>query len=279
MIKQKSFRDSLTKDFLAKAYCEDGLSTWAIESKYGYSRSAVYSAIKKFGLPLRNIAQSHVRYPRSNFSGNEIEKAYLIGFAEGDLRVRYHGKEASETISIACGSTKLAQIELISDLFSKYGRVWIGKPNERGVVNIEAFVNKTFAFLEPEQRVYEGCSKSKEIFFAFLAGFTDAEGSFFISKNKAHVAWGNEDKDILNFIAHGLRAHGIIPSNLFCDRRAGKVSSTGYRFNKDYCHIQCVRKESVRDLVRQLEPYLRHSDKKIAVFKIKRNLMSRGMVI
>lgn len=269
----------LTKDFLEKVYCKDGLSTWAIEARYGFSRSRVYSALVRFSLPRRTPAQSHVLYARSNFSGDELEKAYLIGFAEGDLRVRNHGGERSETISIACGSTKNAQINLIRTLFSRYGRVWIGKPNSRGVINVEAFVNKSFSFVLPNQREYTWCAASQKSFFSFLAGFTDAEGSLFISDNKAHIAWGNEDRAILNFIRSSLMSFGITPSKLVCDSRAGSYGSHGYVFNKNYCHVECIRKESVRDLLRSLAPYIRHADKKVAIAKIRRNLVARGMMV
>lgn len=269
----------LTKSFLKKAYCKDGLSTWAIESRYGLSRSRVYNALKKFNLPSRNLAQSHIVYPRLDFSGDACEKAYLIGFAEGDLRVRIHNKVRSETISIECGSTKPAQIDLIRDLFSPYGRVWIGKPNIRGVVNIEAFVNRSFAFLLPQQRTYTWCAKSEKCFFAFLAGCTDAEGSFFITDNQARVAWGNEDKDILTFIQGTLLSYGITPSQLVCDSRAGTLSSNGYFFNQDYCHVECIRKVSIRDLLRRIARYIRHADKKIALARIQRNLVARGMTL
>lgn len=270
---------ALTKDFLEKVYCRDGLSTWAIEKKYKFPRSRVYRAIKRFGLPTRNLAHSHILYARKNFSGDELEKAYLIGFAEGDLRVRNHGGDKSETISIACGSTKKAQIALIHSLFSQYGRVWIGKPNERGVTNIEAFVNKSFEFLVPESRNYEWCADSEASFFAFLAGFTDAEGSLFIAQNKAHIAWGNEDEDILNFIAKSLLKFGIVPSKLICDSRAGRLSSTGYRFNRNYCHVECIRKEAVRDCIRKMSTYLQHADKLVALAKIQRNLVARGIAL
>ncbi|KKW20971.1 MAG: hypothetical protein UY61_C0018G0007 [Candidatus Adlerbacteria bacterium GW2011_GWC1_50_9] len=270
----------LTKESLKKLYVTKRLSTWAIERRLGISRSRIYVSLKRYGIAPRNLAQSHVQYSRSDFSGNVCEKAYLLGFAIGDLRVRKHNKgSVSDTISIACGSTKLAQIQLIERLFSRYGRVWKGKPDKRGAINIEAFVNRTFSFLLPEIRDYRWCVKDRKHFFAFVAGFTDAEGSFFISRNQARVSWGNYDEDVLAYIQHGLREFGIQTANISHDRLTGYVGTHGYKRNKNYYHLHCSRKEAIRHVILQLGPYLKHADKKRAAERIKVNLRARGVSV
>lgn len=269
----------LTKEFLEDTYCAQGLSTWAIESRYGIPRSRVFNALKRFGIPSRTLAQSHITYTRADFSGDALEKVYLIGFAIGDLRVRNHGGARSETISIACGSTKTAQIELIQSMFAPYGRVWVGKPNSRGVVNVEAFVNTTFAFLIKKDCNYMWCAEAADSFFAFLAGFTDAEGSFYLTRNQARVAWGNYDTSVLMFIKNGLTTFGIRSPNIICDSLGGTVGSHGFRRNKNYCHLTCARKDVIRMLIARLKPYIRHADKKIALQAIERNLEARGMIL
>ncbi len=272
--------DALSKEFLEGAYIQDGLSTWAIEKKYGYSRSSVYSALKKFNIPIRNIAQAHIKYTRTDFSGNQEEKAYMLGFAIGDLRVRNHNKDKSETISIACGSTKKAQIDLIENMFSKYGRVWIGKSNAIGVINVEAYVNHSFSFLLPKIRKYKWCEKNKKYFYAFLAGFTDAEGSFFISNGKAFVAWGNYDLDILKFISKSLIRFGHVVPKIHCDKLKGKINSHGYTRNGTYCHISFCKKDEISKLLKKLRPYLRHRDKlrKLVVIEENINLRNKANV-
>lgn len=268
---------TLNKAFLERVYVKRGLSTWAIEERYGFSRSRVYTALKRFRIPTRSIAVSHIRYDRSNFNGDACEKAYLVGFAIGDLRVRRHNGSRSDTISIGCGSTKSAQIKLIKELFSKYGRVWTGKPNYRGVINIEAFVNKSFEFLLPDVRDYTWCAKSKRHFFAFLAGFTDAEGSLFISDDKAVVAWGNYNVDVLRFIKSNLTKFGITIPKLYSDKLKGYIGTHGYCRNRNYCHLACHRKGEIAKMLKELAPYIRHADKKIALVRLKKNLIMRGL--
>jgi|SRR3989344_5087488 len=265
----------LTKKFLENVYIKKRLSTWAIEKKFGIPRSRVYAHLKRYGILTRSIAQSHIRHQRFDFSGDECEQAYLLGFTIGDLRVRMHNGARSETISIGCGSTKPAQIKLINNLFSKYGHVWISKPDKRGAVNLEAFVNRSFAFLLPGARDYLWCGEDKKKFFSFLAGFTDAEGSFYISSGKAFISWGNYDTKVLNFIRVGLAQYGIIPPQMNCDSLRGYLGTHGYRRNNNYCHVTCAKKDVVSQLISNLEPFILHSDKKRKLMFLKKNLEQR----
>lgn len=266
----------LTKKFLEQTYLRDGLSTWAIEKKYGYTRSRVYAALKRHGIPTRSVAASHIQYARRNFSGGELESAYITGFAIGDLRVRRHNKSHSETISIGCGSTQLAQIKLFESLFSSYGRVWRGRPDKRGAINIEAFVDRSFEFLLPDQRVYEWTLRNERTFFAFLGGFTDAEGSFYLTRGQARIAWGNYDREILSFVRQGLLNFGIETPALYCDTLQGHIGSHGYRRNKNYCHVTCAKKSVVLAVLDKLEPFLRHADKRKDAMRVRENVLTRN---
>ena len=266
----------LTRKLLEELYIKQRLSTWAIEKKLGVSRSHVFSLLKRYQIPTRTISESHIKYRRSDFSGDLPEKAYLTAFAIGDLRVRSHNGKRSTTISIGCGSTKSAQIKLIEQLFSKYGRVWKGTPGNRKEVNIEAFVNKSFSFLLPSVRRYKWCEKSKIHFLSFLAGFTDAEGSFFITNGQARVAWGNYNQQILAFIKKGLLRYSIKSSNLRHDGLKGYVGRDGYARKKNYWHLTVTRKDDVAKFLREIEPFLRHGDKKAALVPLRANLIMRG---
>jgi len=264
-----------TKTFLWREYVKNKLSTWAIEKKFGIPRSAVYVALRRYGIQPRTLARSHLKYERSNFSGDIHEKSYLLGFAIGDLRIRRHNGSRSETISIGCGSTKSTQIRLIEELFSAYGRVWKGAPDRRGAVNIEAFVDNTFSFLLPDRRTYRWCSESRKTFFSFLAGFTDAEGSLYISNGKAFIAWGNYDEDILRFIQEGLKKFNIETPRICRDSLRGYKGSHGYLRRKNYYHLTCTRKEFLRTILVTLKPLIRHRDKMDMLEKALENIAMR----
>jgi hypothetical protein len=263
------------EDDLRRWYEAEGLSTWEIEKRYGYSRSASYRLLKQYGIPIRSIAESHTRYPRKSFEGDAVMKAYLLGFAIGDLRMRHHNGPKSATISIACGTTSTAQIALIRDLFEPYGRVWVGRPNARGVMNIEAFVDHSFSFLLRDRIEYVWVAKDEHSFFSFLAGFTDAEGSYFFTKGRPRLSWGNYDYALLVFLREQLIDRGFRVSSMTSDHLAGYVSKEGYVRRQNYWHFTCAAQQSLLDLVSVLRRYTRHSEKLHKCDEIKAHLERR----
>jgi len=257
---RRSFVISRSK--LEDLYIRKKLSSRKIAEFYQCAYSTIDNNIKKYDFPTRNIAEAHIIYPRENFSGDKAEKAYLIGFAMGDLRARKKGKD-SETINIDCGSTKKAQIDLIYKLFKPYGKVWISKPNKRGAIQIECFLNKSFNFLLKKRITVEPwIFKNKKYFLSFLAGFTDAEGSIFISKNQSVISWGNYNYKLLKQIHAKLNQLNIKTGGVICDHLKGYQGKDGYRRKADYYHFTCIAKESLKQLLYMLKPSLKHADKR-----------------
>jgi len=137
-------RVNIPKNKLYDLYINKKLSTWKIEKKLKISRSTIHRKLKEYKIPIRDLATANMKYEKLNFSEDLIEKAYLIGFRIGDLRVRKKYPN-SRTIYVGCGSTILEQIYLLEELFNKYGRVW--KKEKNGKINFEAFLNGSFDFL------------------------------------------------------------------------------------------------------------------------------------
>ena len=261
---------NLTKELLEDLYINKHFSTWKIAKILGCARSTVYAKAILFRIPVRTRAESHIIYPRKDFSRDLVEKAYLIGFRIGDLRVRKFYKN-SETIKLDCGSTKSEQIDLIKSLFSSYGRVWIGKPNRQGAIQIECFLNASFRFLLSKESP-EWIFNIKKYFFSFLAGFTDAEGTIFISDNQAHYALGNYDLPLLQNIKSGLDKFAIKTPKITCHKRKGLIGSFGYKYNHDYWTLSVNRKVDLMKLFSYIGPRLKHKNRlkqmKIAVENI-----------
>lgn len=134
-----------SKEKLAELYQNRCLSTWEIEKRWGFSRGTVHRKLKEWCIPTRNIAISHIKYYRNDFSGDLIEKAHLIGFRIGDLNVTKRSSK-SETIFVKCASTKVGQILLFRKLFGKYGQIWEGKPTRKKRINIQVSLNLSFRF-------------------------------------------------------------------------------------------------------------------------------------
>ena len=256
-------------------YLVKKLSTWKIAELLGCGRSTIHRKLKNWGLT-KDIATAHIQYSRKHFSGNPIEKAYMIGFAIGDLRVRKVGKK-SKTIKIDCGSTKKDQIDLIKKLFSAYGRVWISKPTKYGKIQIEAFLDESFQFLLDCRKKLDWL-KDEDVFYAFFAGFTDAEGSIHIANNKAGYSLGNYDVELLRLIRGRLIRYGINPSSLIKNKKKYQTSD-GYTQNQFYWQLRIARKQSLVKLFNKLSPYIKHKKRKNDMQNALENIAQRNKKI
>lgn len=260
-------RLDIPEKVLKELYLDQCQSSRKIAKLYHCAYSTIDRKIHLAGFPIRNLAQAHIIYPRKDFSGNLTEKAYLIGFRIGDLRVRKFYKN-SETIKVDCGSTKVEQINLIQSLFSLYGRVWLGRPNKQGATQIECFLNTSFNFLLAKE-VPKWIFGIKKYFFSFLAGFTDAEGTIFISRkqNLAVYALGNYDLILLQTLKSYLEKYNIMVPKLKFSKRKGLLASHGYRYNHDYWTLAVSKKSDLIKLFNLMGPNLKHQ-KRIRQMKI-----------
>ncbi len=267
----------LTQKKLAYLYLKKRLSTWAIEQNYGYSRGTVHRKLHEYHLPIRNLAQSHIIYPRKNFSNNPIEKAYLVGFAIGDLRVR-KVYQKSETIHIDCASTHSAQLQLISQLFKPYGRVWIGRPDGRGAQQIECSVDDSFRFLLRKRKVADHWIMERIGYFAaFLAGFTDAEGCISINgAGQAFYSLGNYNRFLLEQIRRKLIRCGIPCKELQESKIRGRTTAEKYRHNQNYWIFSITRKVYLLRLFDLIGKYAKHREKKVGWRRVLKNIEIRN---
>lgn len=266
-------RDDITKEKLEKLYLVEELSTRDIAEKLDTGRSTIYSRLKKFDIPTRDISESHIKYDRKAFSGDSEEKNYLLGFRIGDLRARKVG-EKSKTIKVDCGSTKEAQIQLFKDLFGGYGRVWEGGPYEDGSKHVEAFLNDSFSFLLNAREEME-IPENRKDFLAFLTGFIDAEGSFFVTNEKAKFALGNYDEEILRKLKSRLEKLGIQSTQIYTNGEKYEVEGK-YEQNDSYKLFQINGKESLLKITDLISDYIKHSDKKKDIKKIRENISKRN---
>lgn len=264
---------NIAKDELKKLYIDKRLSTWKIAEILKHSRGTIYRKLKKFGIKPRDISDSHIKYPRKPFSQDPLEKAYIIGFAIGDLRIRKAGKKRSKTIKVDCRSTKFEQIKLIYDMFKNYGRVWISKPNKEGKIQIEASLDESFNFLLDLKSELKSILDNDKHFICFLAGFIDAEGSIFISNGQAKFSIGNYNYQLLRVIRKKLLTQGIDIPKLQKDKKL-YVSKEGYKRSNYYWHLNINKKDSLIKLFGLIGPYLRHekriSDMQKAIDNIKK---------
>jgi len=268
----------ISKTKLRDLYIRQKLSSRKIAKIYGCAYSTIDSKIRKYGFPIKTLAAAHITTHRKDFDGNKTDKAYLIGFAMGDLRARKMYPN-SETINIDCGSTKQEQIDLIYKLFKPYGRVWISnKPNQNGATQIECSVNFSFDFLlKKRDLIDDWVLKNKRFFWAFVAGFSDAEGCIAISnKNSAYYSLGNYNRELLEQIRSFLCKNKVICSKLHESKTKGKICFEKYFHNQNYWQLSICRKESLFLFLNSVEPYVKHAQKQRALQQAKDNILLRN---
>ncbi|MBU2104389.1 MAG: hypothetical protein KKF67_01260 [Nanoarchaeota archaeon] len=251
-------RVNISKEKLRELYLNKKFSTWKIEKITKIPRGTIHRKLQEFNINLRDRATSHIIHPKKDFSGDLIEKSYLIGFRIGDLGVRKIYPN-SKVIQVASGSTIKEQIDLIENLFKSYGKVWI-KKTKNNKINICVSLNESFNFLL-DKEIPKWILKNKKYFLSFLAGFIDAEGHIGIYNNMARFTLGNYDSSILFLIFDELNKYGIKCNSPFSDKRKGKKNNQGYTYNQNYWHFRIHNKYELESFFNLIKPYIKHANK------------------
>lgn len=258
---------NVPKKELKKLYLEKKISSTDIAKKFKCNPGLIINRLREYKIPIRSIQEAHLlcnkpKYPQYDFSGDLEEKAYLMGFRQGDLNA-YKRSEKSASIFIQGASTKQAFHEVVEQSFVSYGRIWRGKPNHEGNVPFHCSLNQTFNFLLPKQDLIEPwILEEKGCFAAFLAGYADAEGSFCLCGGNAVFSIRSQDKQILNQISAKLIDLGILLRPPQVVRKKGTKDIRGTICTKDIWGFWVHRKDALIKLIELLKPYSRHADKK-----------------
>ncbi len=263
LIPQKSLKYLYLKKYKSAAY---------ISRLYNCTAMTVRARLKEFGIPLHSFAASRMHYKKYDFSGDLIEKAYLIGFRLGDLNV-YQKSKISESIVARCNTTQIVQIRLIKKLFSKYGRVTIS----HGVysTNVNCYLNMSFKFLLSNIKdVPVWIKQDKKVGMAFIAGYTDAEGNFLLNQAKARFKIDSYDKEIILWIASFLEKRGI-RTKAWCIARSGALRRGGYKLNNDLWRININEAFSLLRFIQYIKIFTKHKTRLKHMIICEKNIMER----
>ena len=177
--------EEMAKDWVRRYEAGESLKQIARDE---VSPVTVFLHLRKRGVQLRDkieaLIKAITKHPKTPFSGDPREKAYLMGFAQGDLYVTRHG----QAVRVKTGSTHPAMAELFVDLFRKYGPVYL-YPRKAKVTGYEwsmdADLDESFQFLlKKSERVPEFVDRRGKLFFDYLGGFFDAEGSISLHRSE-----------------------------------------------------------------------------------------------
>lgn len=269
---------NISKEVLYDLYHHKKLTQKQIARKFGHSRYGVQRWMKIYKIKSRNFSESNTKYPKYNFNNNLIEKAYLIGFRLGDLNVN----KIHELIQVRCSTTIEKQVRLFKKLFDNYGHVRLWKA-KRGTFEMVTLLNKSFNFLLSKSDFIEEWILSKNKYFlSFLAGYSDAEGSYYLRKpyKQFKVSWGiyeieTYDKKIIKCISGQLKILGI--ENIFSKSKVkGYVDKRGVKNNKNCWRIVVSKKQSLWNFIKLIEPYHKHERKLEDLKNVKSNLLARN---
>lgn len=244
---------------LKELYLNKNLSTYKIGKILNCSASSITNRLIEFKIPIKSAALSRMKYKKLDFDGNDAEKAYMIGFRIGDLNV-YRVSENSETIVVRCHTTQQEQVNVISALFSKFGRVDDSvRPNGHYYMN--SFLNNSFKFLFPKDKSAWAWVQKPATRFAFIAGYTDAEGNFIINQGRARFKIDSYDKDVLDTIAQWLNDSNISYKMRLIFKKGDKQKIYGKMgiYHGDLWRLNINYADSLEKFILRTMPYLKHS--------------------
>lgn len=285
----------ISKEKLQKFYKDKKLSTYKIAEIYNCSPSAIFYKLKKFNIPrrtdiegiiltnnkrCRKIAKAVSRYTKKDFDGSETDKAYLIGFRLGDLHVTK--KKYGETIYISSYTTKKDQVTLMNNLFRRFGHILITKNKKvtkRGKkenYHFMAHLNPSFDFLVNKKDGIDKWILEKDNYFlSFLAGYTDAEGSFGVYNGFGSFALGSYDKNIIHQIHKRLKSLNIKTKAPRIMVKGGYIDKRGVKTFRDLWSLRIRRKNELHKFIDLIEPHIKHLKRRGDLLKVKENIISR----
>ena len=146
-IQRRQIRKNLNAQQVIAAYSKPKESLSSLAKKFGCTVWTIQYLLRKNGVRIREGWEVNFKHIKNNFSGNLIEKAYLIGFRLGDLNC---ARKSERIIQVKSNTTKKAQLDLMKSLFEKYGPCYLGEDKE-GTFNFAAALNNSFEFLIPKR--------------------------------------------------------------------------------------------------------------------------------
>lgn len=268
-----NIRVIIPKKELSFLYHQRNKSLGEIAEKYGCTGDTIRNRLGEYKIPKKTKAQAHIKLRRTPFSGNFIEKAYLIGFRLGDLNV-YQTRGKSSTLVVRTNTTSKAQVRLMEFLFKKYGRFTVSYTKE-GTYQINCFVDQSFSFLLPKQDcIPKWAKEQKDYFVAFMAGYIDAEGSFGLNQEKGRFKMDSYDKGILREIHLWLNKHGI-QNKYWQIAWKGEERYDGGYWNKDLWRITVNYAQDIYNFCELLKPYLKHKKRIKNMNTVLQNIQKR----
>ncbi|MDO8471965.1 MAG: hypothetical protein Q7S64_02355 [bacterium] len=256
----------LDRNELFSFYWEKGLSPYKIAPIFNCSFSTVRNRLIDYGIALKDNSTARQKYRKTDFSGNRLEKAYLLGFRVGDLNV-YKTNKNSKVVVVRCHTTTQEQLDVINGLFSKYGKVTISDNN--GSYHVNCFLNETFNFML-EKRINLDQISGEEEFYSFFAGYLDAEGYIGLNQGRARLKIDSYDSEVMKWIHQKLDFYGIRNKT-----RVISLCSDKRSFGMELWRININFLEDLEKLFLRIKKYCLHRKRVAQIAIAEKNILAR----
>jgi len=270
----------ISKEVLEDLYLKKRLSSLKIAKMFNIKHDrTIRKKLERFDIPRRTISEACTKYKKSNFKGNLRLKSYMIGLRTGDI----HAKIIHRVVRVQTTTTRKAQLDMIKKSFGQYSHVGIYSFYNKKFKCKQYFIYcdllPSFRFLlKKPEKIPKWIIGDKQIFYYFLAAYSDCETSWKISKShKKSVRFTfsikTSQKEILDDIHNKFNELGIT-SHIYLEYPKGKVTNYGYSYNKELFNLTVYRKEDIKKLIKELLPLSYHREKILKMRLISDNLNS-----
>ncbi len=252
-------------------YRNQGMTLEQIARLLRVSKSTARSYVIREA-PLR--PRSTPTYPRASFSGDEVERAYLLGYRAGDVNAF---QDSTLTVTARVSTTHEAMLQMFRVSFSPYGHCG-AFPRKVFLTGydwqIKAYLDNSFRFLIPRP---SSPPSDRRLLYVFIAGLGDSDGCWSVSERHGGTAYSfditSRNRILLERLASTLETEGYHP-HVYLSRRRGTVKllrgrmiSKQATLTEDTWTFVIKRKADVKRLAQQVLHYSRHHEK-IAEMKL-----------
>jgi hypothetical protein len=247
------------------------VSLLRISKDTGKSYTAIWGLCRALGIQTRSVAEaqansaaSRSKHKRTPFGGSEEERAYMLGFKNGDLTA---WQVSGTAVMVTSTTTHPAFSEVFRSLFGRYGHVYEYPMDEEGrgyKWKVGVRLDNSFRFLiQSQEASLEGVSKSRREFLAWFAGIVDSDGHVRVTNSsgyaRAVIAVYSTNRTFLvklRDLSAGLGVHFDGPH---LTAKEGTTTPKGITYRKDFSNIAVQRSAEAQSLLGELP--LRHAEK------------------
>lgn len=255
---------------LIKLYWDERKSLKRVAKILGCTDGTIIRRMREMGISRRSKTTMRIKYPKILFDGSLAEKSYMVGFRIGDLSV-YKPSPKSSIFVVRCHTTMQDQVKLIQSLFQRYGGVRTSCNNNH--FNITCYLNDSFGFLL--DKTMPGWVFTNPISgMSFIAGYTDAEGSFGLNQGRGRFKIDSYDREVLKGITQFLSTHNInVKLQMIATK--GENYGNGLKWNNDLWRLNINDALSLEKFINQLLPFLKHKKRIVDAKIVLKNINDR----